>query len=95
MTYSFKQSKSCRTSTVQRASGAGVPVLAGFSSRRAEAFANLFQTVCDHQAIDELDVLVAHLPGEPPVVTPSVVLRSSAIFSTDARMKVAAFLRIS
>ena len=50
---------------VTAASDAGVPGVAGFSSRRAEAFAKPFQTVCDRQAIDELDVLVAHLPGEP------------------------------
>src|SRR6202022_2215373 len=60
-----RRSKSYRTSTVQGASDAGVPGVAGFSSRRAEAFAKPFQTVCDCQAIDELDVLVAHLSGQP------------------------------
>ena len=67
-----RRSKSYRTSTVQGASDAGVPGVAGFSSRRAEAFAKPFQTVCDRQAIDELDVLVADLSRKPHAKWPTV-----------------------
>jgi len=47
-----RRSKSYRTSTGHGASDAGVPGVAGFSSRRAEAFAKPFQTVCHRQAGD-------------------------------------------
>src|SRR6266480_1095324 len=65
MTYSFKQFESCPPSTVQGASDAGVPGVACLASRRAEAFTEPFQTVCDRQASDEFYVLVADLPREP------------------------------
>src|SRR6516225_7858153 len=57
--------KSSRTSTVQSVSDAGVPGVACLASRRAEAFTEPFQTVCDRQASDEFYVLVADLPREP------------------------------
>src|SRR5437868_11256790 len=50
---------------VQDASDAGVPGVACLTSRRATAFTKLFQVVCDRQAIDEFNVLVADLPGKP------------------------------
>src|ERR1700736_290762 len=53
------------TSTVQGVSDAGVPGVACLTSRRAAAFTEPFQTVCDRQASDEFYVLVADLPREP------------------------------
>src|SRR6516162_4573565 len=57
--------KSSRTSTVQSVSDASVPGVACLASRRAEAFTEPFQAVCDRQASDEFYVLVADLPREP------------------------------
>src|SRR5437588_12407830 len=50
---------------VQGVSDAGVPGVACLASRRAAAFTKCFQAVCDRQAIDEFNVLVADLPRQP------------------------------
>src|SRR5437868_13893240 len=50
---------------VQGVSDAGIPGVACLASRRAAAFTKRFQVVCDRQAIDEFNVLVADLSREP------------------------------
>src|SRR5437763_7887897 len=59
------ESKSCRTSTIPSALDANVPGVPSLCSRRAEALAKPFQTVCDCQVRDEFYTLVAELPGKP------------------------------
>ena len=50
---------------LQGASDAGVPGVAILGIDAAEAFAKLFQIVCDRQVRDEFFVLVADSPREP------------------------------
>src|SRR5467141_372995 len=61
----YRRSESSRTSTVQSVSDAGVPGVAILGIDAAEAFAKLFQIVCDRQVRDEFFILVADLPREP------------------------------
>src|SRR4029077_15591110 len=60
-----RRSESSRTSTVQSVSDAGVPGVAIFGIGAAEAFAKLFQIVCDRQVRDEYFVFVAYVRREP------------------------------